>query len=501
MPPFPGAPATSDDRLQIENALPGQRLRVELQKLSRGAPNPAPARARTVQVIDAGAAPPTPPGACPGSPWAHLPLPLQRQFKQDLAALTIETAVANLPPPVRDRLTAATIEPIEASPQSAAYRNKVEFSCGYQRIERIPDPRHPGSGRTMPEGFDPAVGFHPPGAWQTVRPFDDCPILPSEMIDIRRRLQAVCDLPGRVDNHRAWCDVGCRRTVMVRGGVGFSGWQVLFTLKTGGDAALQAEAGTQLLDALGHLDGLHLHLMPIETGSQARGDEPLMTLTGAAFQTVQFGALKLRLRPTSFFQTNLAAAERLAARLNSWLEPEPAAVLYDLYCGVGTLGLALAGTAERIAGLEAVPSAVTDARENARENGVTQADYTLTAAEGLPGGLWEAETAAVRRRSVAVVDPPRAGLHPKALKALCRSELGRILYVACNPAALARDLVELALAGYRLERLAPFDFFPHTPHLEQAALLRRDGAGAGTISSDSNSAARSNLPPSSGDAG
>lgn len=478
-----GVATLSGHPVLIENALPGETVAIELIQTARELPQPRKARARCLSLL---ATPfpdrltPTPSTdcnphfeSCPGAPWLPVPPATQIAWKQALAAQTLDLARARLEPALQHRLPPTALQPLIPSPQWTGYRNKAEFTCGYNRIERIPDPRHPASGRTIPEGFDPAVGFHRTGAWQTVHGFDHCPILPPFMHDIRRRLDELCRTSTAIDNYRPWCDIGCRRTVMLRGGEGFDGRQLLLAIKTGGDPARERLALDELQTALSDITDLNLHWTCIEEGSHPRGHEPVGLLRGNPWITARFCGLQLRLRPASFFQTNLPAAERLIARLRQALQEEPPHTILDLYCGVGTLGLALGSLAERIVGIESVPAAVEDARENARLNGHANAEYTAAATEKSLGELLIGSLQADLPRSIALVDPPRAGLHPKALKLLLRAPLHRLAYVACNPVALANDLPVLATAGFQLESLTPFDFFPHTPHLEQLALLRR----------------------------
>ena len=140
--------------------------------------------------------------------------------------------------------------------------------------------------------------------------------------------------------------------------------------------------------------------------------------------------------------------------------------LYDFYCGAGTLGLSLAAGAGELRGFESVPAAVADARRNARENGINNATF-------VEGDVLAELLREPRGGGVCVVDPPRAGLHPKVVPALCALGPRRIVYVSCNVRAAARDLPALATGGYALRRVRPIDLFPHTPHVEVVLTLER----------------------------
>jgi 23S rRNA (uracil1939-C5)-methyltransferase len=146
--------------------------------------------------------------------------------------------------------------------------------------------------------------------------------------------------------------------------------------------------------------------------------------------------------------------------------------VYDLYCGTGTIGLSLASQALTVWGVEVSPESVACAIENAGLNGITNAAFFA----GEVGASLEELVERAGKPDVAVVDPPRAGLSGKALRRLARLEAPRLVYVSCNPTTLAGNLKELVGDwGYSLERVRPVDMFPHTPHVESVALLRRSG--------------------------
>jgi 23S rRNA (uracil1939-C5)-methyltransferase len=182
----------------------------------------------------------------------------------------------------------------------------------------------------------------------------------------------------------------------------------------------------------------------------------------------RLGDLEFELSASSFFQTNSAAAEMLITQLRAFAPP--AETLLDLYCGVGTLGLALARGCRSLHGIDSVDAAIRDARRNAERNGIENARFETAVAED-----W-----IHRAREIApdlvIIDPPRAGLHPKACEGLLAVAPPWILYVSCNPSTLARDLAQLVEGGYEPERMRVLDLFPHTPHVETIVRLRRVAA-------------------------
>ena len=166
-----------------------------------------------------------------------------------------------------------------------------------------------------------------------------------------------------------------------------------------------------------------------------------------------------------FFQTNSTGAAGLLQELRE-IAPQARSIL-DLYCGVGTLGLALAKQCNRLLGIESVGSAVADAQRNAQGNGITHARFETAKTEE-----WFA-AAHEERPDLVIVDPPRAGLHPRTVKGLIALAPPAIIYVSCNPATLARDLAALTAEGYQADRMRILDLFPHTPHVETIVRLLR----------------------------
>ena len=176
--------------------------------------------------------------------------------------------------------------------------------------------------------------------------------------------------------------------------------------------------------------------------------------------------LRYRIRPNAFLQTNTAMAERLYELAIEYAGLTGAETVYDLYCGTGTIGLSMASQALTVWGVEANEESVACAIENAGLNGVTNAAFFA----GEVGRSVEELAERAGPPDVVVVDPPRAGLSGKALRALARLEAPKIVYVSCNPTTLAGNVKELAADwGYRLERVRPVDMFPHTPHVESVS--------------------------------
>ena len=163
-------------------------------------------------------------------------------------------------------------------------------------------------------------------------------------------------------------------------------------------------------------------------------------------------------------------AERLYGVARDYADLRGTERVFDLYCGMGTLGLAMAREAGEVWGLEIVPEAVADATRNAELNGIDNARFV--AANARTGIRPLVEQAG--RPDLVVIDPPRAGLSQKIVRRVIECDAPRIVYVSCNPTTLAPNAAQLAGAGYRLRRVKPVDMFPQTPHIECVALLEKD---------------------------
>jgi 23S rRNA (uracil1939-C5)-methyltransferase len=197
---------------------------------------------------------------------------------------------------------------------------------------------------------------------------------------------------------------------------------------------------------------------------------PTRLLWGEPWIEEEILGLRFRVRPNAFLQTNTAMCETLYRLAGDYAELTGEETLFDLYCGIGTIGLTLASRALTVWGVEASEESVACALENAELNGVTNAAFFA--------GDVAASAEELRDRAgspdVVVVDPPRAGLSGKAIRRIGELGAPRLVYVSCNPTTLAGNAKQLgAEFGYRLERVRPVDMFPHTPHVESVSLFTR----------------------------
>ena len=394
-------------------------------------------------------------GECGGCTVQQLPYQAQLQLKHAMVAAAFAEAApdASIPWPQIDAVVPAEAE--------FAYRNKLEFSFGAQRWlsaaelasdEVIADRR----------GF----GFHAPGRFDRVLDIRECHLGNGVSEAIRawvREYTMTRDLTFYdAREHR-----GFLRQLMVR--TNRRGDALVLLVTTSGNAGLR----DQLLDQLAAAHPAITSLWWAENDAVSDSLYALQPVLhrGAPSISERCGGLELELGPTSFYQTNPAQAETLYALAIEAADLRPDHTVLDLYCGIGSIGLLLAPQVRRVIGVETVAEAVAAARSNAVRAGVDNAEFyvgeverelpELVARSGVPDRV--------------IVDPPRAGLHPKARRALCDLAAERIVYVSCNPRSQAVDLAELD-KRYRVVKLQPVDMFPQTRHIECVAVLERKDA-------------------------
>ena len=192
------------------------------------------------------------------------------------------------------------------------------------------------------------------------------------------------------------------------------------------------------------------------------------TLWGQDFVIDSLGDCRFKLSPLSFYQVNKRQAEVLYGEARKMAELSGKEVVWDLYCGTGTIGQFMAKDAKKIVGIEVVPQAVENARENAKLNGIKNAEYHCGTAEELAPRLRG------EKPDVVILDPPRKGCDERLLKTVAATKAKRIVYISCKPATLARDLKILERLGYKTQKVVPVDLFPRTSHVECCTLLQRE---------------------------
>jgi 23S rRNA (uracil1939-C5)-methyltransferase len=405
----------------VTGALPGDRVRVRLQKAKRAYAEGKAVellRSSSERIADSCVHDSEP---CPGAPWQGLPYERQLAEKQAQVA----DALVRL-----GGLEGYELEPIEPAVEPWRYRNKLEYSFGDR------------------DGA-PTLGFHRRGSWHEVVDVEDC-LLASERNNAARnevREWARAHELAAYDRRR---QEGALRNLIVREG-----------RRTG-------QIQTRLVTSPVEISRPPVDLHTVIEGPGSGTDGPTGAL-GAEYVSERIGDLDLRVSPIAFLQTNTEMAERLYAIAAELAGLRGTETVFDLYCGIGTIALSLAASAGEVWGLESVPEGVADAEENARRNDISNASFVCADARlGIRPLIERAGTP-----DVVIVDPPRAGLSKKIVRRVIECDAGRIVYVSCNPTTLAPNAAQLAEAGYRLRRVRAVDMFPQTPHIECLALLEK----------------------------
>lgn len=226
------------------------------------------------------------------------------------------------------------------------------------------------------------------------------------------------------------------------------------------------DAERLIKSATEHFPGLTtiVHNINNQRSNVAKGEKETILFGPGYIEEVILG-YTFRIYANSFFQTNSFQAGILYGKAIEFLRPEPDDRLLDLYCGAGTIGICASGKVSEVIGVESEESAVKAAVENAEINNIGNISFYAGQAEK----MFREKPEIFSGLSCAIVDPPRAGLHPKALKKLIELNLPRVVYVSCNPATFSRDAATLVASGYQLDRVIPVDMFPHTMHIEVVA--------------------------------
>ena len=332
--------------------------------------------------------------------------------------------------------------PILSAPTCYGYRNKAQYPVSSKKGKAY-------------------AGFFKAGTHEVVEN-KRCLILPQEIDAVK---DMVIDHVNqyRVPVYDEVTHKGLLRHIYVRRGV-VSG-QVLVCLVVNGNRFPKAEI---LIENLKKLPGFTTLVLSVNTkkGNAVLGDE-FIPLYGPGYIEDTLCGLNFRLSPRSFYQVNHAQAQRLYEAAIAQAEITKSDLVLDLYCGVGTITLAMASAAGKVIGVEVIPQAVEDARDNAKRNGIENAEFFCGDAGQ---AALELEKQGIHP-DVVVVDPPRKGLSADTIEALHRMVPKRIVYVSCDPATLARDVALLKERGYTLKNAQAVDLFPRCAHVETIVCL------------------------------
>ena len=389
-------------------------------------------------------------GICGGCKWQPLPYPMQLQAKQQ----QVYDQLVRI-----GHLDVLEISPIVPSDETVYYRNKLEFTFSDRRwIYQDEDP----------DGLSPAqrcgLGFHVGRFFDKVLDIKHCYLQkdPSNQIRLFIKEYAVSHgLPFfNIREH-----TGFLRNMFIRS-------------TEAGDIMLiicfyheDAEARTALLDAVSEAFPQISSLYYVINGkaNDSVADQECILYKGDEAIYEHMEGLRFKIGPKSFYQTNTRQAFKLYSVAREFAGLTGEETVYDLYTGTGTIAQFVSSKARKVIGIEYVPEAICDARENALANGITNCEFF---AGDMKDILTDSFVSQHGRPDVVILDPPRAGIHPDVAQVILNAEPERIVYVSCNPASQARDLAILC-SRYRITAVRPVDMFPHTHHVENVVRLDR----------------------------
>jgi 23S rRNA (uracil1939-C5)-methyltransferase len=417
----------------VRRGLPGDRVRARVTKVKRNF-----AEALVEQVLEAGPkrvdAPCQHYPACGGCRFQDLAYDAQLEQKAEWVHDSLVRLGGIADPP---------LDPIIGAADVFHYRNKLEYS-----FTRTPS--------------GPALGFHKAGRWDEVLDLEKC-WLTTELGNAVRDAVRDWAREERLEAFSQADGTGYLRHLVVREGRNTG--QALIQLVTAPGDNFEREHFVDVLRRFPEIRSIHWSVndSPAEVTNL-----PTELLWGEDAIEEELLGLRFRVRPNAFLQTNTKMAERLYELAIEDAGLNGNETVYDLYCGIGTIGLSMASRALTVWGVEVEEESVACALENADLNGITNAAFFA----GNVGQVLEELRDRAGDPDVVVVDPPRAGLAGKALRRLGEIGAPRIVYVSCNPTTLASDAKQLhADYGYELVRARPVDMFPHTPHVECVSLL------------------------------
>ena len=450
--PNKGIIEAEGERIVVKNALPGQKIQGVLTKKRKGA-----CEGRLLAVLepspveDGGQACPHS-GLCGGCLYQGFP------YEEQLAVK--ESQVRALLAPVLPE-GSYVFEGIKGSPLERGYRNKMEFSFG----DEVKD-------------GPLALGMHKRGSFYDIVTTPQCQIVHPDfcrILEAAREYFAELGAPFfKKLSHK-----GYLRHLLVRRAVKTG--EILVSLVTttqtewlsaGGSTEEAVLAGFRErllgLELSGRLAGKFAGILHTRNDSMADAviDEGTDILWGTDYFYEELLGLRFKITPFSFFQTNSLGAEVLYGKAREYVGETKGKVVFDLYSGTGTIAQILAPVAEKVVGVEIVEEAVRAAREGAAANGLANCTF-------LAGDVLKVVDELREKPDIIVVDPPRDGIHPKALGKIIDFGVDRMVYISCKPTSLARDLAVLLERGYRAERVCCVDMFPFTGNVETVVLLSK----------------------------
>lgn len=421
----------------VKNGIPGQKIRFMINKFKRGN-----AEGRLLEVLEKSPLETREPvcsifPACGGCMYQTMPYEEQVKMKEGQIRRIMDPVVKG----------EYVFEGVKHSPKEFHYRNKMEFSFGDE----------------FKDG-PLSLGLHKKGSTYDVLTAGDCQLVHEDMDKI-----LLCVLnyfkERNVSYYKKMQHVGYLRHLLLRRGD--TTGEILVNLVTTTQEEYDLTPLVEELLALeleGKIVGI-LHILNDSLSDVVKSDETRI-LYGQDFFYEKLLGLEFKITPFSFFQPNSKGAEVLYETVREYIGDIDNQVVFDLFSGTGTIGQVLAPVAKKVIGVEIIEEAVEAAKENAVRNGLSNCRF-------IAGDVFKVLDEIEEKPDVIVLDPPRDGIHPKALPKILNYGVDKIVYISCKMTSLARDLEMMQLAGYRVEKMTAVDQFCETVHVETVVLLSK----------------------------
>lgn len=421
----------------VKNAVPGQKVRFIMNKFKKGN-----AEGRLLEVLENSSLETRKPvcsifPACGGCMYQTMPYEEQMKMKEGQIRKIMDEAVDG----------EYLFEGVKASPKEFAYRNKMEFSFGDEYKDG-----------------PLSLGLHKKGSTYDVLTASDCKLVHEDMNKI-----LVCVLEyfkeRKVSYYKKMQHVGYLRHLLLRRG-DTTGEILVNLVTTTQEEHDLSELTEQLLQLPleGKIVGI-LHILNDSLSDVVKSDETRV-LYGQDFFYEKLLGLQFKITPFSFFQPNTKGAEVLYETVREYIGDIHDLTVFDLFSGTGTISQVLAPVAKKVIGVEIVEEAVEAAKENAERNGLSNCEF-------IAGDVFQVLDEIEEKPDVIILDPPRDGIHPKALPKILDYGVDRIVYISCKMTSLARDLEMIQQRGYTVEKMTAVDQFCETVHVETVCLLSK----------------------------
>ncbi len=431
----------------VKNTMPGDKIEAAFTRIKRNF-----AEAELVRILDKSRDRVVEKcryaSVCGGCQMQHIPYSTQLVIKKQHVVDCFERIAAIENPPVED---------IVPCSERYFYRNKMDFSYGYDGE------------------MDSALGLHLPGRRYDILDIEECHLqsdFSSRILNFSREFFT----EKNWQPYKYSCGQGFVKSLCIRDAKRTG--EVMINLVTSDDIPNNFDEDLEnfvsgilkLTDEKFKITSVYWSKVISRRGQRKRIEEKL--IYGKEFLTEEMkldsgDLLKFDIAPQSFFQVNTFQAEILYSQVVKLLLEKPQSVVFDLFCGTGTIGIFVAKYVEKVIGIEINEEAVRSALRNAELNGVQNIDFVCGDAHKIAGELEESP-------STIIVDPPRPGLSQELIETVCEFSPERVIYVSCNPATLARDCEIFEESSYRVCKIVPVDMFPHTYHIETIVLLEKE---------------------------